>query len=76
MTQGVNIARYDIWFETIIQPVPPAETAPDEEIDLYQFRKGASIYFTGGKAAIDQEVSGEPIVVRKKNKNQVIEGGC
>jgi rhodanese-related sulfurtransferase len=64
------------WFNTIIQPVPPAETAPDEEIDLYQFRKGASIYFTGGNVNVDQDINAEPIVVRKKNKNQVVEGGC
>lgn len=64
------------WFKTIIQPTKPAETAPTEEMDLYAFRKGASIYFTGGSAPIEQENSTEPIVVKRKNKSQVVEGGC
>lgn len=64
------------WFETIIMPEPPPETAADEEIDLYQFRKGASIYFTGGTAAIDQDVEGEAVIVTRKKKTQVVEGGC
>jgi rhodanese-related sulfurtransferase len=64
------------WFKTIIQPEKPAVTAPSEEIDLYLFRKGASIYFTGGAAPIEQESSAEAVVVKRKNKSQVIEGGC
>ena len=64
------------WFETIIQPSPPPETAADEEIDLYQFRKGASIYFLGGTAAVEQETGSQTIVVKRKNKTKVVEGGC
>lgn len=64
------------WFETIIQPKRPPETAPTEEIDLYEFRKGASIYFTGGAAPIEQDLDAEPVIVRKKSKTQVVEGGC
>jgi rhodanese-related sulfurtransferase len=64
------------WFETIIQPQQPPETASDEEIDRYQFRRGASIYFTGGTAPIEAETSGETVVVRRKEKTQVVEGGC
>lgn len=64
------------WFGTIIQPVRPPETAASEETDLYEFRKGASIYFTGGAAPVEQEISTEAVVVRKKNKTQVVEGGC
>jgi len=64
------------WFETIIQPSPPPETAADEEIDRYQFRKGASVYFTGGTGAIEAETSAEPVVVTRKKKTQVVEGGC
>lgn len=64
------------WFETIIQPKAPPETASDDEIDLYQFRKGASIYFTGGTAAIEQESGGEAVIVTRKKKTQVVEGGC
>jgi len=64
------------WFETIITPEPPAEVAGNEEIDLYQFRKGASIYFTGGAAPVEEEVSAEPVVVRKRTKSSAVEGGC
>ncbi|MDT8392388.1 MAG: rhodanese-like domain-containing protein [Bacteroidales bacterium] len=64
------------WFETIIQPERPPETAPGEEIDLYDFRKGASIYFTGGAAPIEQEIDAEPVMVRRKAKTQTVEGGC
>jgi len=64
------------WFETIIQPNPPAETADDEEIDRYQFRKGASIFFTGGEAVIETDPDAESVVVQRKNKKQVVEGGC
>jgi len=64
------------WFKTIIQPTRPAETAPNEEMDLYEFRRGASIYFTGGAAQIEQESNTEAVVVKRKKKTQVIEGGC
>ena len=64
------------WFSTIIQPTKPAETASNEEFDLYEFRKGASIYFTGGAAPIETETGAEPVVIRKKSKTQVVEGGC
>lgn len=64
------------WFETIIQPTAPPETAANDEIDRYEFRKGASIYFTGGSAPIETEAGTEPVVVKRKNKTQVVEGGC
>lgn len=64
------------WFKTIIQPSRPAETAPNEEMDLYEFRRGASIYFTGGAAPIEANSNAEPVVVKRKKKTQVIEGGC
>lgn len=64
------------WFETIIQPERPPETAPSEEIDLYDFRKGASIYFTGGAAPIEQDIDAEPVMVKRKAKTQTVEGGC
>ncbi|HEY9114193.1 MAG TPA: rhodanese-like domain-containing protein [Bacteroidales bacterium] len=62
------------WISTIIQPEPPVETASSEEFDLYDFRKGASIYFTGAKIETS-DVKAEINVVRKK-KGNVAEGGC
>lgn len=64
------------WFETIIQPRRPSETASAEEFELYEFRRGASIYFTGGAAPVETDTGAEPVTIRKKNKSQVVEGGC
>lgn len=71
MKGGINC-----WFETIIQPTPPLVTAADDEIDLYQFRRGASIYFTGGSLPVEQEVGSEVIIIKRKPKTSVVEGGC
>lgn len=64
------------WFETIIQPKKPSAIAPDEEFDLYEFRKGASIYFTGGTDAVEVESGAEPVIVNRRKKTNVVEGGC
>ena len=63
------------WVNTIIQPVKPDETASDEAFELYNFRKGASIYFSG--AVIETAESGQKAVtVIRKKKKAVAEGGC
>lgn len=71
------------WFETIMAPVEPAETAPIEEFELYSVRKGAGQYF-GVQAYIEAPVI-EKVVERKKAPKKVIvkevqkveaEGGC
>ena len=64
------------WFETIIQPVAPKETASTSEFDLYDFRKGASIYFCGGQLVVSDETAQDVVVVTRKKKKTVIEGGC
>jgi rhodanese-related sulfurtransferase len=76
--ENIHVMRGGLnrWFETIIQPERPPQTAPTEETDLYEFRKGASIYFTGGAAPIEQDLDAEPVIVRRKTKTQVVEGGC
>jgi rhodanese-related sulfurtransferase len=63
------------WIETIIKPEAPDETAPTSAWDNYAFRKGASMYFTGAEISAPQEISTEVIVTRKK-KAKVAEGGC
>ncbi len=63
------------WIKTIIRPVEPAESAPLEDFDLYQFRMGASAYFTGAKVEIpDASKSGVKVVRRKKGA--AVAGGC
>ncbi len=64
------------WIETIIKPSRPADTEPQEVFDLYQFRLGASQYFTGGNANVASDVPAEEIQFTRKKKKNVVEGGC
>ncbi len=64
------------WVETILRPKPPAQTAPSEEFALYDFRKGASMYFGGGGAIEVETQIAEPITPIRKKKKRVISGGC
>lgn len=65
------------WFETIIKPTPPNETASAEAFEQYSFEKGASIYFGGSPANLESTSSTakKEVVVRKKKK-RAAEGGC
>ena len=65
------------WAETIMNPIPPSSTSPDEEIAKYNFRKGASMALGG---AVDGKASGsavraKPIITSRKKKKRVA-GGC
>jgi len=72
MKDGLNS-----WMETIINPQAPAETASSYDIDLYEFRKGAKIYFGGGSAPEAKKSNAvEPIIVTRKVKQAKTEGGC
>jgi rhodanese-related sulfurtransferase len=71
------------WFETIMAPVEPAETAPIEEFELFSVRKGAGQYF-GVQAYIEAPVI-EKVIQKKRAPKKVIvkevqeveaEGGC
>ncbi len=48
------------WASTILKPEPPANTAPQEAFDLYNFRKAASIYFAGGSVELEPASFNEP----------------
>jgi rhodanese-related sulfurtransferase len=63
------------WYQTIIRPVIPANSAPKEDWDLYQSRKAASQFFTGASAS--QPSAGQPALapVPRKTKTRVA-GGC
>lgn len=69
MKGGLNM-----WVNTIIRPESPAETAESEEFDLYEFRKGASLYFTGSK--IETTNIKSDVKIEPKKKASVKEGGC
>jgi len=64
------------WISTIIQPERPDETAPEEAFELYSFRKGASLYFTGTKISAPATEGAQSITVTRKKKSAVAEGGC
>lgn len=65
------------WFTTIMQPSPPAETAPSEAFDRYAFRRGAALFLSGG--AVDTgktSTEAMPVLINKRKKKTVAEGGC
>jgi rhodanese-related sulfurtransferase len=69
------------WFSTIINPPVPAENMPATELELYSFRKAASMYF--GVAYPEQvKKKEEPVKIKKavvpvvKKKKMPVEGGC
>jgi rhodanese-related sulfurtransferase len=64
------------WIETIIQPAPPPETASLDAFDLYDFRKGASIYFTGKTITAPKSDNKSKVIVRRKKKTKATAGGC
>ena len=59
------------WSETIINPVEPPPSAPQEAFDLYNLRKATSQYFIGGSEALEPEQYRAPVqpktIVAKKN---------
>jgi len=72
MNGGLNY-----WAETIMNPKKPASTSPDDEIALYEFRKGAGAALGGGTAVGTSETaapSPKPLV--KRNKKKRAAGGC
>jgi rhodanese-related sulfurtransferase len=74
MQGGVNK-----WFNTIVKAEKPAETAPTEEMDLYQFRIGACQHFFGSPemaANPDAVVAKKAVNVVKKSSGAKSGGGC
>lgn len=65
------------WAETIINPVPPSSTSPDEEIAKYNFRKGASMALGGDVETntASSALPAVPVITPKKSKKRVA-GGC
>jgi rhodanese-related sulfurtransferase len=64
------------WIRTIIKPEIPPETAPETAFEQYNFRKAASIYFTGSKITAPEEGSKSKIIIKRKKKSSAVEGGC
>jgi rhodanese-related sulfurtransferase len=64
------------WIKTIIQPTPPPETASGDEFDQYDFRKGASMYFTGASISTPKSDSKSQVTIKRKKKTKATAGGC
>jgi rhodanese-related sulfurtransferase len=64
------------WIETIIQPKEPPQEAPYTDFELYQFRKGAQIYFTGAEIESTQVKKKSSVKVRRRKKTVTASGGC
>lgn len=64
------------WVSDIIRPQMPPETASDEAFNQYRFRMAASMYFGGGSMDVQTEIEAEPVVIQRKKKKSVVEGGC
>lgn len=70
MKGGLNL-----WMNTIINPVMPPETASENAMEQYQFRKGAQMYFTGAKPEVSAAKKVN-VVFKRKKKAKVAAGGC
>ncbi|MBE0652335.1 MAG: rhodanese-like domain-containing protein [Bacteroidales bacterium] len=66
------------WAEVIMNPVPPSQTSPDEEIAKYNFRKGASQSLGGGAEQENTSEAALPAkpVIQKKTDRKRVAGGC
>jgi rhodanese-related sulfurtransferase len=62
------------WIETIIQPKEPSDDAPYAEFELYHFRKGAQMFFTGAK--VESSAKKTEVKVKRRKKATVAAGGC
>lgn len=80
--RGNNVLKGGLneWYKTIINPQEPKDMLLSaEEEELYLFRKGASIFFTGVQVvgvetkSTPPKISIKPIIKRKK---KAVSGGC
>ena len=65
------------WVETILRPVPPGVSAPETAFELYNFRKGASLYFGGRSNMVKSATNAKKVVtVQRRKKKTAVSGGC
>ncbi len=63
------------WVETVLKPEKPVTDNPSEEFNKYQQQKGASIFFGGGDAGAESNITAPVPKVQVKKKKKV-QGGC
>jgi len=73
MQGGLNL-----WFETIINPTAPDQSASDADFARYNTRRAASMHFTGGgtPAEAGKSENAAPPVILNNTKPKQEEGGC
>lgn len=64
------------WYETILDPQQPPETAPKTDFEMYAFRKGAQLYFTGAQVETTSTEKKDKLTIQRKRKASVASGGC
>jgi len=79
--QRIYVMRGGInrWFSTIVKAEKPAETAPVQDFELYQFRMAACQHFFGNPVNETQETATAPkkgTTVVKKPATRSSGGGC
>ena len=62
------------WIDCIINPQEPDASQPLTAFEQYEFRKGASIYFTGSQLEMSDKKASVKVVRRKKGA--AVAGGC
>jgi hypothetical protein len=63
------------WFETIIKPSQPGAMETSDQIDRFNKRKAASMYFTGSSNATDMS-SAPALPPEPRKKKKRVAGGC
>lgn len=74
MKGGLNL-----WVETILRPIKPADYAPPHDFDIYNFRLAASNYFGGGISLDNSSSTSAAPVIDIPTNNNVSNGsggGC
>jgi rhodanese-related sulfurtransferase len=66
------------WAETIMNPPAPLASAPSQDFDTYEFRKGACAYFGGAAVTAPLQPNTVPpkVVVKAKKNSAPAAGGC
>jgi len=66
------------WAATIMNPPVPSSSAPGQDFDTYEFRKGACAYFGGGSIgnSVESKAPQQKVVVKPKRKSGPAAGGC
>jgi 3-mercaptopyruvate sulfurtransferase SseA len=64
------------WYETILNPKRPPETSPATDFELYTFRKGARLYFTGAQIDTSSKQKKDKLIIQRKRKTKITSGGC